>query len=157
MVDHMTPKILIIYHSQTGNTEKMAKAVLEGVEKAGGIGTLKNAMDATFEDLLDSDAIVIGTPEYFGYMAGIVKDFFDRTYERALKEPSVKRKPYALFISAGNDGEGARLSVERVCIGLKLKKVQEVIIAKGTPSQETIESLKELGMAITLGVQEKIF
>jgi len=151
------PKILIVYHSQTGNTERMAKEVLLGVQEAGGIGILKNAREADLEDLLEADCIAIGTPEYFGYMAGLVKDFFDRVYTKALEEPKVFRKPYALFISAGNDGEGAKLSVERICIGLKLKKVQEAIISKGKPGEQTLKALRELGMILTMGKRDGIF
>lgn len=149
--------ILIIYHSQSGNTKRMAEAVLEGIQSVGGHGILKWAGNADLSDLLASDALIIGTPEYFGYMAGIIKDFFDRIYEKAIKEPSLFRKPYCLFISAGNDGTGAKNSVERICIGLKLRKIQEVIISKGRPSEDILNSLKEMGMTVALGLQEGIF
>jgi len=157
MAHEQPPKILIVYHSQTGNTERMAKEVLLGVQEAGGIGILKNARDADFNDLLEADCIAIGTPEYFGYMAGLVKDFFDRVYIKALTEPKLFRKPYALFISAGNDGEGAKLSVERICIGLKLKKVQEAIVSKGTLTPQTLKALRELGMILSIGKRDGIF
>ncbi len=150
-------KILIIYHSQSGNTRKMAEAVAEGVKGAGSIPVLKLAGDADLTDLLDADALIIGTPEYFGYMAGMVKDFFDRIYERGLKEQKLFRKPYSLFVSAGNDGTGAKNSVERICIGLRLKKVQEVIISKGSPNESVLMALREMGMAVALGVKEGIF
>lgn len=150
-------KILIIYHSQSGNTKRMSEAVLEGIQQSGETGILKHAREAQLQDLLESDALIIGTPEYFGYMAGMIKDFFDRIYEPALKEPSVFRKPYCLFVSAGNDGTGAKNSVERICTGLKLKKVQEAIISRGMPTEETLSKLREMGMTVSLGVREGIF
>ena len=74
-------KILIVYHSQTGNTQKMAHAVAEGARGIEGVDViLKKAADATLEDLLTSDGFALGTPENFGYMSGMVKDFFDRTF-----------------------------------------------------------------------------
>ena len=100
-------RILIVYHSQTGNTEKMAMAVAagaRGIEKAEVI--LKKAGDATLEDLLQADGLAIGTPENFGYMSGMIKDFFDRTY--VIAQDKVFRKPYVVFISAGNDVPCAR-------------------------------------------------
>jgi len=93
-------RILIVYHSQTGNTERMAGAVEQGaasIEETEVI--LKKAKDASLEDLLGCDGLVIGTPENFGYMSGAVKDFFDRTFYPA--EGKVFRKPYVVFISAG--------------------------------------------------------
>ena len=97
-------KILIVYHSRTGNTEKMAKAVAEG---AAGIEhtelIVRKAFDASLEDLLYCDGIAIGTPENFGYMSGAMKDFFDRTFYPS--QGKVFKKPYVIFISAGNDGD----------------------------------------------------
>lgn len=99
-------KILIVYHSQTGNTGKMANAVFEGAKSIEGVEViLKKAAEATLEDLLIADGLAIGTPENFGYMSGMVKDFFDRTYVGA--QEKVFRKPFVVFISAGNDGNGA--------------------------------------------------
>jgi multimeric flavodoxin WrbA len=95
-------RILVIYHSQTGRTEKMAKAVADGakiIERTEVI--LKKASEATLDDLLACSGLAIGTPENFGYMSGMIKDFFDRTYNGA--QDKVFRKPYVVFISAGND------------------------------------------------------
>ncbi len=65
-------RILIIYHSQTGHTQKMAEAVCQGVESIeGATAILKRAADATLEDLLGCDGLAVGTPENFGYMSGI--------------------------------------------------------------------------------------
>lgn len=74
--------ILIIYHSQTGNTERLAHAVAQGVKETEDIGLiLRRASEALATDLRDCGAVVFCSPEYFGYMAGAIKDFFDRTYE----------------------------------------------------------------------------
>ncbi len=98
-------KILIVYHSQTGNTERMAKAVAEGAAGIEGAQVvLKRAGEATLQDLLDCQGLAVGTPENFGTMSGMIKDFFDRTYYPA--QGKVFRKPYVVFISAGNDGRG---------------------------------------------------
>ena len=66
--------ILIVYHSQTGNTQKMAQAVAEGAKTIEGVEVLlKKAGDVTLDDLLIADGLAIGTPENFGYMSGMVK------------------------------------------------------------------------------------
>jgi multimeric flavodoxin WrbA len=143
-------RILIVFHSQTGNTKKMAKAVADG---AGSIESaevvLKRARDATLDDLLKADGIAIGTPENFGYMSGMIKDFFDRTFYPA--QGKVFRKPYVVFVSAGNDGTGAVRSIERIAIGYQFKKVYEPVISRGKLTEETLENCRELGKTIAGG------
>ncbi len=74
-------KVLIVYHTQSGNTGAMAKAVAEGAKSVAGTQVvLKLALDASLEDLLSCEAVAFGSPEYFGYMAGAMKDFFDKTF-----------------------------------------------------------------------------
>lgn len=148
--------ILIIYHSQTGHTEQMAGAVAEGaraIEETTVV--LKKAGDATLADLLAADGLAIGTPENFGYMSGMVKDFFDRTYNAA--QDKVFRKPYVVFISAGNDGTGALRAIERIASGYKLKRVYDPVIARGPIIEDILAQCRELGGTIAGGCQMGIY
>lgn len=149
-------KILIVYHSQTGHTEKMALAVAEGVKDVEGAEViLKKASEATAEDLLAADGIVIGSPENFGYMAGMVKDFFDRTFYQV--HDKVFRKPFAVFISAGNDGTGALAAIERIALGYKFKTVFPPVISRGKVKEEDLKLCHELGGTIAAGCELGIF
>ncbi len=152
-------KILIVYHSQTGNTEKMARAVAEGVSSIEGAeAVLKKAADASLEDLLDSDGLAIGTPENFGYMSGAVKDFFDRTFYPS--EGRVFRKPYVVFVSAGNDGTAALTSIERIALGYQFKKVYNPVIARASEdgvTNDILASCRELGQTIAGGCEAGIY
>jgi multimeric flavodoxin WrbA len=149
-------KILIVYHSQTGNTQKMAHAVAEGARGIEGVDViLKKAADATLEDLLTTDGFALGTPENFGYMSGMVKDFFDRTFYGAHEK--VFRKPFVLFISAGNDGTGALRAIERIALGYKFKTVFKPVIARGAITEEIISQCHELGSIIAGGCQMGIY
>ena len=149
-------KILIIYHSQTGNTKKMADAIAGGARSIEGVEViLKRASDATTEDLLSADGLAIGTPENFGYMSGMVKDFFDRTYYTTHEK--VFRKPFVVFISAGNDGTGALRAIERIALGYKFKTVFAPVIAKGKITQEILDQCFELGATIAGGCQMGIY
>lgn len=149
-------KILIIYHSQTGKTQKMAEAVAEGAKSIEGVEViLKKATDATAEDLLTADGLAIGTPENFGYMSGMVKDFFDRTYYATHEK--VFRKPFVVFISAGNDGTGALRAIERIALGYKFKTVFQPVIAKGEINKEILTQCVELGATIAGGCQMHIY
>jgi NAD(P)H dehydrogenase (quinone) len=70
--------VLIAYHSVTGNTEKMAQGVSEGARGAPNTEViLKRVGEVTADDLLSSDAVIVGSPVYFGNMSGEVKTFFD--------------------------------------------------------------------------------
>jgi len=136
-------KLLIIYHSQSGNTEAMAKAVYEGALSSRATVSLKKAAEATNNDLLDCDAVILGTPNYFSYMAGAIKDFFDRVFHTM--RGKIDDKPYAVFGSAGGGGKGALDSVDGICRSLRLKKAFEGVVATGKPSSEVLEECKELG------------
>ena len=100
-------RLLVVYHTQTGHTEAMARAVVRGArhpEVAGVEVRLRRAIEAGLDDLLEADAVAFGTPENFGQLSGGMKDFLDRTYYPA--QGRIEGLPYAVFISAGNDGRG---------------------------------------------------
>ncbi len=150
--------ILIIYHSQTGKTKKMAEAVAKGANSIENVrAILKEAMETTLDDLCSCDGLTIGSPEYFGYMAGAIKDFFDRTYYQARGRKEIFKKPYVIFISAGNDGLGALRSIERICIGYQFKKVYEPVIAKGEIDEAILAQCEELGKVIAAGCETGIY
>lgn len=149
-------RILIVYHSQTGHTEKMAQAVFEGARAIEGVdAVLKKVAEATLEDLLACDGLAVGTPENFGYMSGMIKDFFDRTYEGA--QGKVFRKPFVVFVSAGNDGTGALRSIERIALGYKFKTVFAPVIAKGKLTEDILEQCRELGGTLAGGCSLGIY
>ena len=142
-------KLLIVYESRTGNTEAMAKAVQEGAASAGASVSLKKANQATMDDLLNCDAIVFGTPNNFGYMAGTLKEFFDQVWLNLSKNTVTKR--YAAFSSGFGGGKPSLDSIDHVChefvdwANFKFEKAAEGISAKGTPSPEVLKGCKELG------------
>ena len=148
--------ILVVYHSQGGKNAQMARAVAQDIDSIEGArAVLRQAGEATLQDLLDCHGIAIGSPEYFGYMAGAIKDFFDRTYEPA--RGNVFRKPYVIFVNAGNDGTGALKSIERICIGYQFKKVFEPIIARGEITRDVLDACLEMGKTIAAGCVAGIY
>ena len=148
--------LLIVYHSQTGHTHTMARAVWRGARRVPEVETrLKRALRAGLEDLLWAHGLLLGTPENFGYMSGALKNFLDRTYYPA--QGRVNGLPYAVFISAGNDGTGALTSIERIARGYPLKPVGEPIIARGELTAEVLQRCEELGETLASGVAWGIF
>jgi NAD(P)H dehydrogenase (quinone) len=70
--------VLVAYHSVTGNTEKMAQGVADGAKTVpGATVVLKRVGDVVANDLISSDALIVGSPVYFANMSGEVKTFFD--------------------------------------------------------------------------------
>ncbi len=151
-----TRHLLIIYHSQTGHTRMMARAVRRGARRVAEVETrLKMALRADLDDLLWAHGLLLGTPENFGYMSGALKNFLDRTYYPA--QGLISGLPYAVFISAGNDGTGALTSIERIARGYPLKPVCDPIIAKDEPTTEILQHCAELGETMASGVAWGIF
>lgn len=135
----------------------MAEAVAAGVVSEGSAAVLKKACDCAEAELIECDGLVLASPEYFGYMAGAIKDFFDRTYEKLREHPKVTKKPYCIVVSAGNDGQGAVMQIERICKGYRFKGVQKPIISKGVVTQEVLAACTELGRIMAAGCDAGIF
>ena len=140
-------KVLIIYHSQSGNTEAMARAVSEGAKSAKATVVLKKAAEANAEDILACDIVAFGTPNYFGYMSGMVKDYFDRVW--ATVRDKVGNKPYVVFGSKGGGGSQAVDTVERICDGMKMAKFSQAVLATRKPTDEVLAECKELGKKLS--------
>ncbi len=149
--------LLIVYHTQTGNTGRLAEAVNEGAQQeAESVSVrLKHAARADLDDLLWCDGIILGTPENFGYMSGMLKDFFDRTFYPA--EPYELNRPYGLFVSAGNDGTGAVRECDRILKGYPMKKVMEPLIARGEISDDHLVAAREFGQTLACGLSMGVF
>ena len=136
-------QVLVVYHSQSGNTEAAAAAVAKGAGTVAGTEvSVKEALQATQEDLLSCDALAVGTPDYFSYMAGGLKDFFDRTYYPT--QGQVTGKPCGIFVTHGGGGK-AVASVESICNSFKFRLVGSPVLVKNSPDAEAQAELAELG------------
>lgn len=150
-------RLLIVYHTKNGTTGDMAQAVYRGATHPDVDVDVMSclAQRAGVDELLWCDCVIFGTPENFGYMSGAMKDFFDRTYYPL--EGKIEGLPYAVFISAGNDGRGALSSLQRIVKGYGLKQVHEPVICRGGLNQESLDACEALGMYAAAGVETGIF
>ncbi len=112
-------------------------------------------LDAGVDDVLWADALILGTPENFGYMSGALKYFLDRIFYPC--ENGINGMPYALFIRAGNDGTGALTSVRRILTGLSLREVQEPVMLVGEFDEARLGECEELGATIAAGLEAGLF
>lgn len=150
--------LLIVYHSQTGNTEALSRAIVDGArdpEISNVDVRYLRAADAGPDDLLWAEALLLGSPENFGYLSGGMKDFLDRTFYPV--EGKLQPLPYALFISAGNDGTGAVRALRRIAPGYPLVEVQEPLIVVGEPTPQALADCRELGMTMAAGLEVGAF
>ena len=148
--------LLIVYHSQTGNTAQLAQAAYQGACQVSETQTrLVRAFEAILQDLVTCHGVLFGTPENFGYMSGAIKDFFDRTFYPA--QPYHVNLPYALFVSAGNDGTGAVRQIDRIITGYPMRKVAEPVICRGAVTAEHLAQCEELGLTLAAGLAFGIF
>lgn len=148
--------LLIVYHSQSGHTEALAQAAHAGAQAVEEVEVRRlRAFDAGLDDLLWAHGLLLGTPENFGYMSGALKDFLDRTYYPA--QGRVEGLPYAVFISAGNDGTGALAAIERIARGYPLKPVCEALIVRGEVDAAALARARELGETLAAGIAFGVF
>ena len=149
----MGSHLLIVHGGHAGGrTHRLVAAVELGVKSSEEDIELRtlSALSAGVDDLLWADGLLIGTPEHFGYMAGAIKDFMDRTFYPV--EGKVDGLPYAVFVSAGNDGAGAVSSIERIAIGYKWKKIAEPVIVRGEITDADLQRCNELGQVMAAGL-----
>ena len=150
--------LLIVYHSKSGTTRRMAESVIAGAtdSEIDNVEVIaKSAYDANADDLLQADALILGTPENFGYMSGAMKDFFDRTFYEV--EGKIKPLPYSIFISAGNDGTGALTAIRRIAKGYPLVESQDPIFVKGEAVESDLEKCREMGLTFAAGLELGIY
>lgn len=151
-------RLLIVSHCPSPNTQALTGAVVRGASREDITGVEVRCpapLDAGPDDVLRSDAIIIGSTENFGYMAGRLKDFFERIYYPCLED--TQGLPYTLFIKGGNDGTGAQNSIERIVSGLSWRAVQDPLIMAGQYREEWLQPCEELGMAMAAGLEAGIF
>ena len=158
--------LLIVYHSATGGTRQMAEAALEGA-RAEGEARLLHAADAGPEDLLGAGGYLFAAPENLASLAGVMKDFFDRTYYPVLGR--LNGRPYAAMICAGSDGQGAARQIARIATGWRLREVAapliictraqtpEAILAPKIIPPDALAPCRDLGAALAAGQTLGIF
>ena len=147
--------LLLLYASQTGRTLQLVDAVRASVAQLADDLQFNclPAEQATLDDLLTTDGIVLATPENFGYMAGKIKDFFDRTFYPA--QGRTEGLACLLLVSAGNDGMGAVHAMRRIIAGYGWHEVLPAVVVRGEPDAaqlaEVVERAEQLVAGMLIG------
>jgi multimeric flavodoxin WrbA len=163
----MARSLLIVAHSQSGGTLALANAALQGAQETAPqvLTQLIPAAQISPDLVKNADGLIIASPENFGYMSGLVKDFFDRCFYPC--EAAMAGKPYALLVCAGNDGTGAMNAMERLITGWRMQRIHAGLIARrvggqagssqGHLADEDIAIATEIGATMAAGLDAGIY
>ena len=123
----------------------MAEAAQKGaLEEETARVRLVHAREASAQHLLESDGYIFVTPENLAAIAGVMKEFFDRTYYAVLEK--IDARPYTTLVCAGSDGASAVRQIDRICNGWRLKRVAEpLIVCTHAQTPEAILAPKAIG------------
>lgn len=144
--------VLFIAHAPSPNTRRLADAASSAIKSQSEVALQVMApFETTAEDAIAADGILIATTENIGYMAGLTKDFFDRSYNPMLEVTA--GKPVAVYIRAGLDGTGSRKALEGILTGLRWRLMAEILICRGAWQDGFVNEVEQLALTLALRVE----
>ncbi|MGB7054551.1 MAG: flavodoxin domain-containing protein [bacterium] len=155
-------KVLISYYSRTGNTAKMAEAIAQGVRNEDVSCDVREVTTVKIDELLDYDALIFGSPTYYGLMASEMKKLIDDSVKHHGK---LTGKIGGAFTSCGMIGGGAEttiLSILQAFMVHGMIVVGDAVLqhygplAIGAPDQEVSKMCRKYGQKIAALIK-KIF
>jgi len=143
-------KILILYYSRTGNTEKMANTIAQGAQSSNVEVQVTYHVDA--ENLVGYDAIIIGAPTYHHDMPVDFKNLFE---DAAVQGISLKNKIGAAFGSYGWSDEAPKLILEIMKNKFEMQVVEAPLLAKYEPDQSLLNACRAFGKRISESLKNR--
>ena len=137
-------KLLILYYSQTGNTEKMARAVEEGAKSVAGVN-VELKYFARPEDLAEADAVILGMPTYHHDIGVDMKRLLE---ELAIKRINLRGKVGAAFGSYGWSGEAPRMLLEVMKNKFEMETIEPPLLTRYIPDEKGLEECRKLGKTV---------
>lgn len=148
--------LLIVYHTQSGSCARLAQEAAAGASDEPGVTVLlRRACDAGIRDLEMADGLLLVAAENSGSLSGGCKDFLDRVFYPAIERSLLM--PYALLVSAGNDGRGAAQQAQQIFRGIPFTEATQARIFRGEVTGEHLVSARETGQALAAGLIMGIF
>jgi NAD(P)H-dependent FMN reductase len=152
--------LLVVHHSPTAGVRALTDAVLAGTadEAIEGVDVVvREALEATADDVNHADGVLLGTTANFGYMSGALKHFFDSTFleiggalstDGSGAAAAGGRKPYALWVHGRYDTAGAVRSVLPIVVALPWSQAAPVLEVLGDVTEEHAAAAYELGATV---------
>ena len=114
--------VLVVYHSETNHTKKLAEIIGEGVKNSN-VNVNVNVQpctNVTYEQLVQSSAIAIGSPVYYGNPSWQILKFIDDTFTfQAWKERTFENIPATVFSTGGSFFDGTESTLSSLGRALK--------------------------------------
>ncbi len=123
-------KILVLYYSKRGNTQRMARLMARGIESVDGCEAMLRTVESdlpdaekpndvlvTEQDMIDCDGMILGSPSYFGNMASPLKKFIDTTGNLWFSG-AMEGKPGGVFATASSLHGGQETTLINMMIPL---------------------------------------
>lgn len=137
-------KVLIVYYSQTGNTEKMARAIEEGAKSVVGIN-VEVKYFVRPEELEEADAIILGMPTYYHDIGMDMKNLLEGASKQ---EINLKGKVGAAFGSYGWSGEAPNMLTEIMKKRFEMDVIEPALRIKYNPDSKALEECRKLGKTV---------
>ena len=136
-------KTMIVYETRSGNTEKMAEAITEGMKDMNLEVELKRVVSAKSDDFQGADAVILGSPTYHHDLVGTMKIFL---FE--MEKEDLKGKIGDAFGSYGWSGESVRMMTDTMKHIFEMNVIEPGLKIKRRPTEKGLEECKGFGKRI---------
>lgn len=156
----MAEDLLVVWHPKPPSIAALRDAVLAGFADADTGRAVRSlaALDADEDDVEAAVATVLITPENFGMVSGLMKDFLERIYPWFEDVPNRRPgMPYLLIAKGGNDGTGAVRDVTRILTGLRWKEALPPLVVSGSVTEEHLAMAREQAATLAAGADAGVF
>ena len=144
-------KLLVVYYSEKGGTERMAGEIGKGAEKFGVRVEVKSVEECGLDDLVEADGIVVGSPTYFSNVAWQVKRLIDDSIALYRKDHQLRDKVGGCFTSSGTRRDGMDcLRMFELAFGLhhRMRMVSGIVRASGDRDEKVANVCQQYGAEI---------
>ena len=149
-------KVLILYHSGSGNTKKMAKVIAETMKSSTMSVTVEDVGKFDISSLPNYDSIVLGSPTYFSNVAWQVKKAIDESIVH-YRGGKLKGKVAGIFTSAGSSTNGKDcLKILEVALGFHhgMNVVQGILRVDSESDKEVERRCQEYGKRLIKEIEK---
>jgi multimeric flavodoxin WrbA len=143
-------KVLVVYVSFTGKTQRLAKVLAEGAKEAGAEVTLKRAGEVMVTDLYAADGVAFGTPNPFGSMAGNMKGLFERVWGE-----SFAGRLMVAFVVPSRGGTKTLEGVETFAARLGFEKASSGVVAPRDEVKTFEKACRQLGNSLVAALEAR--
>jgi len=150
-VKGLLKKLLVVYYSEKGGTERMAGEIGKGAEKFGVRVEVKSVEECGLDDLVEADGIVVGSPTYFSNVAWQVKKLIDESIVLYRKDHLLKNKVCGCFTSAGTRRDGKEcIRMLELAFGFhhRAEMVPGIVSESGQSEADVSKMCQDYGMEI---------